>query len=536
MLLNQMEESMSYRIALDTGNVKFSGYAEIHLSANGSTFRTTGQRLTPRRGVFIYYAPSDTYVRLRAVSSVPKQTYDPVVFAPNVSATKDIGSVQVKPSPDEASKSSASGGPVVRFANPDRSWPTDLPTPTAERPLILYADISSDPEMAVYPAPPTHTRNTFMRYHGPKPIEQMPTVSVASSNANGRVVTFTATPVPTPETTIAGYAWTFSQGGTSTGQTGTGQSITRTAPNAGDYTATVTITDSNGMTATGSHTVTLTEGQVTVTARGTVDGMSVNWSATGADPEGEAITYAWTGSDGFTGTGASVTHTYATSGTKTATVVATGSKGETATASATASVSAPVTGAFTSDTFTTASTDVLNRDTEPMPTNGGTAVKPLGVSQPARVSIASGRLKLDTQGTNNVNVTYPNSAADPKVAATIVMHSGDPLFRFTCYWNGTQSVYAFFEAGGKITWGRYDGTTTTTGVMQATGAWTTGDRVELSYVGTTFRVLVTRAGATHADLTATIARPSAVASSQAGVRQDRTFQSIELDDLWVGAA
>ena len=428
------------------------------------------------------------------------------------------------------------GTPIVRFANPDMTWPTDLPTPTAAQPLILYADISSDPDMLAYPAPPLHTRNQWMRYHGPEPIEQMPTVTVASSNVNGRTATFTATPNPTPETTIIGFAWTFTQGGVSTGQTGTGQSVTKTAPNAGEYTATVVVTDSNGMTATASHTVTLTEGQVTVTARGTVDGMTVEWAGTGTDPEGEPITYSWTGTDGLTGTGATLSKTYTTSGTKSATVTATDSKGTTATATATVSVSAPVTGAFTSDTFTTASTDVLNRDTEPMATNGGTAVKPLSVAQPARVSIASGRLKLDTQGTNNVNVTYPNSAMDPKVAVTIPMHSGDPLFRFTCYWNGTQSVYALFEAGGKITWGRYDGANTTTGVMQATGAWTTGDRVELSYVGTTFRVLVTRAGATHADLTTTITRPSAVASSQAGVRQDRIYQNIELDDLWIGSA
>lgn len=428
------------------------------------------------------------------------------------------------------------GTPIVRFANPDMTWPTDLPTPTAAQPLILYADISSDPDMLAYPAPPLHTRNQWMRYHGPEPIEQMPTVTVASSNVNGRTATFTATPNPTPETTIIGFAWTFTQGGVSTGQTGTGQSVTKTAPNAGEYTATVVVTDSNGMTATASHTVTLTEGQVTVTARGTVDGMTVEWAGTGTDPEGEPITYSWTGTDGLTGTGATLSKTYATSGTKSATVTATDSKGTTATATATVSVSAPVTGAFTSDTFTTASTDVLNRDTEPMATNGGTAVKPLGVGQPARVSIASGRLKLDTGDTNNVNVTYPNSAMDPKVAVTIPMHSGDPLFRFTCYWNGTQSVYALFEAGGKITWGRFDGASTTTGVMQATGAWTTGDRVELSYVGTTFRVLVTRAGATHADLTTTITRPSAVASSRAGVRQDRVYQNIELDDLWIGSA
>ena len=255
------------------------------------------------------------------------------------------------------------GTPIVRFANPDMTWPTDLPTPTAAQPLILYADISSDPDMLAYPAPPLHTRNSFMRYHGPEPVEQMPTVTVASSNVSGRTVTFTATPNPTPETTISGFAWAFAQSGTSTGQTGTGQSITMTAPNAGDYTATVIVTDSNNMTATASHTVTLSEGQVAVTARGTVDGMTVSWEATGTDHENEAITYSWTGTDSLTGTGATLSKTYATSGTKSATVTATDSKGTTATATATVSVSAPVTGAFTSDTFTTASTDVLNRDT-----------------------------------------------------------------------------------------------------------------------------------------------------------------------------
>ena len=163
-------------------------------------------------------------------------------------------------------------------------------------------------------------------------------------------------------------------------------------------------------------------------------------------------------------------------------------------------------------------------------------MKPLATSLPTRSSVSGGRLVLDTQATNNVSVTYPNSAMDPKVAVDIVQHSGDPLFRFTCYWNGTQSVYALFEQNGKISWGRYDGAATTSGVLAASGAWTSGDRVELSYVGSTFRVLVTRAGATVQDLTATIARPSAVASSQAGVRQDRTYQSVQLDNLWIGAA
>ena len=426
----------------------------------------------------------------------------------------------------------AAGTPIVRFANPDMTWPNDLPTPTAAAPLLLFADVSQNPDALAYPAPPVHTRNAYMRYYGPDPIEDMPTVAASTTTTVGRKVTFLATPAPTPETSVQSIAWTFSDGGTATGAT-----PTHTFADAGAQSATVTTTDSNGVQASDTVSLTLTEGVPTVTANGVVDGMSITWSANATDPEGEPMTYSWAGTDTLTGTTASVAKTYSTTGSKSATVTVTDSKGQTAQATANASISAPVGSgaAFTSDTFTTASTDVLNRDTEPMPTNGGAAVKPLAVSQPARVSIASGRLKLDTQATNNVSVTYPNSAADPKVAVTVVQHTGDPVFRLTTYWNGTQSVYALLEAGGKISWGRYDGTNTTTGVMQATGAWASGDRIEASYTGTDFRVLVTRAGATHVDLTATVSRPSAVASSQALVRQDKTFQSIELDDLWVGS-
>lgn len=102
---------MSYRIALDTGNVKFSGYAEIHISADGSTFRTTGQRLTPRRGVFVYRAPKDIHVRLGPVSVSPFSIrYEPVAFAANTAATKPLGSPVVIPSPEEAA--AANGGMI----------------------------------------------------------------------------------------------------------------------------------------------------------------------------------------------------------------------------------------------------------------------------------------------------------------------------------------------------------------------------------------------------------------------------------------
>ena len=419
----------------------------------------------------------------------------------------------------------------VYVANADQTWPSGMVAGTASKPTLLFANLQDVPDAQAYPAPPL--TGPFDFYYGPTPVAQMPTVIAEATSQTGRTVTFLATPSPTPETSVQDIAWTFSDGGTATGAT-----PTHTFADAGAQWAKVTTTDSNNIKANHTLNLTLTEGIPTVTARGVVDGMDVTWTAEATDPEGEALTYAWTGTDALTGTASAVTKTYETTGAKSATVTVTDSKGQTATASATVTIAAPVQpgAAFTSDTFTTASTDVLNRDTELMVPGEGTSVKPLAVNQPARVSVASGRLKLDTAGTNNVSVTYPNSAADPKVAVTIAAHTGDPLFRFTCYWNGTQSVYALFEQGGKISWGRYDGTNTTNGVMQASGAWASGDRVELTYIGTAFRVLVTRAGATFADLTATVTRPSPVASSQALVRQDKLYQTVELDDLWVGSA
>ncbi len=55
-----------------------------------------------------------------------------------------------------------------------------------------------------------------------------------------------------------------------------------------------------------------------------VVGTAVSFSAAGSsDPQGQALTYAWNFGDGATGTGASVTHVYATVGTYTATLTVT---------------------------------------------------------------------------------------------------------------------------------------------------------------------------------------------------------------------
>jgi PKD repeat protein len=62
-------------------------------------------------------------------------------------------------------------------------------------------------------------------------------------------------------------------------------------------------------------------------------GASVSFSATGSDPDGDALTYAWTFGDGGTSTAEDPQHTYTSPGTRTVTVIITDARGGTDTES-----------------------------------------------------------------------------------------------------------------------------------------------------------------------------------------------------------
>src|SRR6185503_17808334 len=99
----------------------------------------------------------------------------------------------------------------------------------------------------------------------------------------------------------------------------------------GTYDVTISVTDKDGDTGTGTLHVTIANRAPIATAGGPyngVEGSSVALDGSGSsDPDGDALIYAWDFGDGASATGAKASHTYADNGTYTATLTVTDSQG-----------------------------------------------------------------------------------------------------------------------------------------------------------------------------------------------------------------
>ena len=127
------------------------------------------------------------------------------------------------------------------------------------------------------------------------------------------------------------YSWDYGDGSAA----GTGKKVTHVYASGGTYTATVTARDPGGMT--GTATVSIVVGnppgnqaptvQIAADPAGGSAPLTVRFSASGRDPDGDPIMYVWDFGDGGKAGGKSATHTYAQPGTYTAKVTVTDSKG-----------------------------------------------------------------------------------------------------------------------------------------------------------------------------------------------------------------
>ena len=175
----------------------------------------------------------------------------------------------------------------------------------------------------------------------PPPVNQAPIASFAASPLSGVVplsVSFDASSSSDTDGSITTYAWTFGDGTDATGRT-----VSHTYTTAGTYSARLTVTDDDGATASVSRDISATTTSpvnqppvalFTATPLAGVVPLSVTFDASASsDTDGSITAYAWNFGDGTTGTGRTVSHTYASAGTYSAQLTITDDDSATASAS-----------------------------------------------------------------------------------------------------------------------------------------------------------------------------------------------------------
>lgn len=155
-----------------------------------------------------------------------------------------------------------------------------------------------------------------------------PTVTASADKPSGpapHTVAFSAVGSDDGPAGELDYRWEFGDGGISLEQNPTHKYMAK-----GTYTATVTVTDAGGKNGAATVPITVTDPpgnrapsvKVGAAPKSGNAPLSVLFTASGTDPDGDALTYSWDFGDGGTATGKKVTHTYAGTGTYTAKVTA----------------------------------------------------------------------------------------------------------------------------------------------------------------------------------------------------------------------
>ena len=169
----------------------------------------------------------------------------------------------------------------------------------------------------------------------PEPGNAAPTVTATGDPRTGTApltVSFSANGSDADGDPLA-YEWDFGDGGTSLRQNPDHMYM-----EPGTYMATVTVRDPGG--ATGTATVQIIVNNPPANQAPMVDAgadpiagkppLTVQFSAAGSDPDGDALTYAWEFGDGSTSFQQNPSHRYAAAGTYTAKVTVTDARGLTA--------------------------------------------------------------------------------------------------------------------------------------------------------------------------------------------------------------
>lgn len=173
---------------------------------------------------------------------------------------------------------------------------------------------------------------------GAPPLPNQPPTASIDAQCTDLDCDFSAAASSDPDGDIASYSWSFGDGNTDSGK-----AVQHSYNATNEYTVTLTVTDDKGATATTSKTVSVTEPpnqapKAVITSN--CDQLACSFSAAGSsDPDGQIDSYAWTTSDGGSGSAVEFTHEFAAAGAYTVSLTVTDNDGESHTAEANIEVS-----------------------------------------------------------------------------------------------------------------------------------------------------------------------------------------------------
>ncbi len=379
------------------------------------------------------------------------------------------------------------------------------------------------------------------------PTPNVSPVAAFSTHAEQLKVTVDATDSRDPDGTVTDYRWTFGDGAT-----GSGVTASHDYQQAGTYPVTLTVTDDDGAT----HSLTRQVGVTvppTAAFTETVNGLSVDFDGTGSnDPDGTIAGYHWAFGDGTTGSGATTSHDYQSSGNYAVTLTVTDDDGASRAVTRQISVTAAGT-PFAADAFSRTVTNGWgNADI------GGAWVR-TGSASNFAVGNGRGTLRIGSAGSGPAVALTGATSSDTELRMTIGVDkaaTGGGIYvtarpRMTA--GGSYRADARYLANGTVSLilARTAGGSDTTLLTQAVAGLTVvpGDRLNLKVQGfgsspTTLRAKIWAVGTAEptgwtgsvTDSTAALQAPGWIGlSTYLSGSATNAPVSTSFDDLWAGA-
>jgi PKD repeat protein len=276
-----------------------------------------------------------------------------------------------------------------------------------------------------------------------------PVAAFTSSSTNGcapLTVQFTNTSTGAP----TAYAWTF-PGGSPANSTAASPSVV--FGTAGTYTVTMTATNANG-SSTATATITVGAGP-TAGFSSSTSGTTASFTNTSVN----AVSYAWSYSDGGSSTMQNPTHTFAGDGTYSVTLTATNPCG-TSTSVQSVVIVTPPTAAF-SATPSSGCAPLTVQFNNSSSANSSSYTWDLPGATPSSSTLANPTVVYSAAGVYTVTLTVGNAAGTNSVTSTITVNAG-PTAGYSATTNGFVATFSNTSSNAaSYSWNFGDNTTST---------------------------------------------------------------------------